>query len=189
MRLFFIRHGQAEHNLKFKINESNQNASNLTTQGVKEVQESAVQLKKLVKLDIIYCSPLVRCRQTAKLVNQAYNNKIPIKINKQLSELKTGFHNRSMLIWSISLFLSRKRLTKKFKKGQSIAEAATEAGNFYDYLQDKHLGENVLIVAHWHNFQMLCHHLYDKTLTVPWHQDMHLATGELHEFRSKSSKA
>ena len=184
MRLFFMRHGQAEHNRLFIINETNQHLSNLTEQGFKEVEKSAAQLRQqLAKIDIIYCSPLVRCQQTAKIINEHYAVKIPIKIDKRLAEFKTGFNNEWAFIWSIRLFLSRNRLSKKFKEGQSILEAALIAKKFCQMLEKKHPQETVLIVAHLHTFQMICAYLYNRALTVPWRKMIYLETAGFHEFK------
>ncbi len=188
MRLFFMRHGQAEHNRFFLINESNQRISNLTPQGREEVSKNAQELKEEINLDIIYCSPLKRCRQTAKIVKKEQNNpQLKIKIDKRLSEFKTGFNNRFALIWLIRLFLSRNKLSKKFKGGQSIVEAAQMIDEFWQEIYAEHLQKNVLIVAHLHTFQMLCHYLYDQDLKPPWKQRVYL-TGEVHEFKPKTRK-
>ena len=184
-----MRHGQADHNRRLLINESNQRVSNLTDQGREEVLQNARELKKKVDLDIIYCSPLKRCRQTAKIVKQVQKNpKLKIKTDKRLSEFKTGFNNRFALIWFIHLFLSKNKLSKKFKGGQSILEAAHSIVTFWDEIHAEHAQENVLIVAHLHTFQMLCHHLYDHDLKVPWRQSIYLPTGDLHEFKAGQRK-
>ena len=189
MRLFFMRHGQAEHNRLFIINESNQHISNLTAQGRQEVAESTMALqKKIKKVDILYCSPLVRCQQTAKIINDIYDGKIPIKTDKRLSEFKTGFNNEPAFIWSLRLFVSRNRLSKKFKNGQSIVEAAKTAKSFCRMVQKEHPQENVLIVAHLHTFQMICHYLYDRKLTVPWRKLLYLETAGVHEFKPNNQK-
>ena len=189
MRLFFIRHGQAEHNRFFIINESNQRISNLTTQGKGEALESARLLKKEVKLGIIYCSPLTRCRQTAEIIKgEQQNPKLKIKIDNRLAELKTGFNNQFALTWLVRLFLSKDKLTKKFKGGQSIADSLEAISDFWQEIHAEHSQQNVLIVAHLNTFQMLCHFLYDKELKPPWHQQFLLSTGEVHEFKARKHK-
>lgn len=190
MRLFFIRHGQAEHNRFLIINESNQRVSNLTEQGRGEAAESAKKLKqKGIKVDAIYCSPLTRCRQTAKIVKQELGEpKLKTKIDKRLAELKTGFNNQFALIWLVRLFLSRNKLTKKFKGGQSIVESFKLVEDFWQEIHAEHLGQNVLIIAHLNTFQMLCHFLYDQKLRPPWHQQFLLSTGELFEFKPRIKK-
>ena len=189
MRLFFMRHGQAEHNLVFLINESNQQISNLTPQGREETLKNAEEFKKKIDLDMIYCSPLKRCRQTAKIVKkQQKNPKLQIKIDKRLSEFKTGFNNRFAFIWLTRLFLSKNKLTKKFKGGQSIVESAQMIDDFWQEIHAEHLQKNVLIVAHLITFQMFCHYLYSQDLKPPWRQKFFLGTSEVHEFKPKTRK-
>lgn len=184
-----MRHGQAEHNRLFILNESNQRISNLTKQGQEEVEKTALDLSERVKkIDVIYCSPLIRCQQTTKIINEAYGGKIPIKIDKRLSEFKTGLNNTLAIFWSIKLFFSRNRLNKKFKDGQSITEAARLTRQFCQMLQRKHPGDTVLIVAHLYTFQMMCHYLYDRPLTAPWQKMIYLETGGIHEFQPHNNK-
>ena len=189
MRLFFIRHGQAEHNRWLLTNESNRHVSNLTEQGRQEALESARELKEKVKFNIIYCSPLKRCRQTAAIIRAEQGKPRPaIKVNKRLSEFKTGFDNRLAFIWFFHLLLSKNKLTKKFKGGQSITEAAADVEKFWQEIYAEHLDGNVLIVAHLITFQMLCHLFYNTDLQVPWRPSFHLDTGSWHEFVPKSRK-
>ena len=189
MHLFFIRHGQADHNRRLRTNESNRRVSNLTDQGREEVLESARELKKRIKFDVIYCSPLQRCQQTAEIIQAEQDNlKLKIKTNKRLSEFKTGFDNRLALIWFVRLFLAKNKLTKKFKGGQSIVEAAKDIEAFWQEIHAEHLEENVLIVAHLITFQMFCHLLYNSDLKVPWRQTFYLDTGSWHEFKPRSRK-
>ena len=67
-----MRHGTSDHNKFFIINESDLKPSNLTSKGKQEVEKSAKALKEIVNLDKIYCSPLMRCRQTAKIVQRVF---------------------------------------------------------------------------------------------------------------------
>lgn len=186
MKLHFVRHGNAQHNVYLKLNESNNRISRLTAQGKREVLKTAKDLQRMgVRFDIIYCSPLVRCRQTAEIINEAFNNQIPIKIEPRLSEFKTGFDNKSVFIWTMKLFLSKNRLTKKFGNGQSIAEVIEDIKEFYDELKTKTNHDNVLLVSHLFQFQLLCHIYYGYKLKMPWSQNIHLGTGEIYKFKNK----
>ena len=130
-----------------------------------------------------------RCRQTAKIVRrQQANRRLKIKTDRRLSEFKTGFDNRLALIWFAHLFLSRNKLTKKFKGGQSITEAAAGIEAFWQDIHAEHLQQNVLIVAHLITYQMFCHLLYNAELKVPWKQTFYLPTGGWHEFQPKTRK-
>ena len=181
-----MRHGQADHNINFRLNESNQVTSNLTKQGRKEVLTNAKTLKgKFKTINIIYCSSILRCQQTAEVVAKHFNSKTTtIKTDHRLNELKTGFDNKMPIIWIIRLFFSRNRLHKKFKSGQSIAEVSNGVQSFYKEIKKKHPSDNVLIISHLYNFQMFCHHLYKKKLQLPWRPNtMYLNTGQWHEFK------
>lgn len=186
MTLIFMRHGQADHNINFRLNESDHIASNLTDNGKREVLKNAKALKETIKaIDVIYCSSILRCRQTAKIVEKYFDAKIPIKTDKRLNELRTGFDNRMPLVWLIRLFFSRNRLNKKFKAGQSITEVSNGIGEFYQEIIKKHPNGNILIISHLYIFQIFCHHLYHKKLLLPWRPNtMRLKTAQWHLFRT-----
>ena len=189
MRLFFIRHGQSEHNRRARLNETNQYVSNLTDQGRKETQKAAKKLAKL-QFDIIYVSPLERCRQTADIINSLQAKPRKVVVDDRLSEFKTGFNNRSAITWSIKIMFSRNRLHKKFKDGQSLMESATIIKGFWDEILTKHPQQNVLIVAHLFTFQIFYHYAYNRNLTIPWfwRQRIYIAPSEIHEFKSQRYK-
>ena len=192
MRLFFIRHGQADHNRRLLTNESNRHISNLTEQGQGgSFGERPASSEEKAKFDIIYCSPLERCRQTAAIVQAEHRGKPrpTIKINKHLSEFKTGFDNRLALIWFFHLLLSKNKLTKKFKGGQSITEAAADVEKFWQEIHAEHLDGNVLIVAHLNYLpNALPSALQYRSYGYPGDPHFHLDTGSWHEFLPKSRK-
>lgn len=71
MKIYFIRHGHAEHNAAFDEQQTKEvyashkyRHSGLTEKGIGQIE--AVQLPE--KPDRVYCSPLKRCIQTARII-------------------------------------------------------------------------------------------------------------------------
>lgn len=71
MRIYFIRHGHAQHNEAFdktqdrKVYESyDYMYSELTEKGISQIKE--IHLEE--KIQKVYCSPLKRCYQTARII-------------------------------------------------------------------------------------------------------------------------
>ena len=71
MKIYFIRHGHADHNAAFDEQQTREVYSShayrhsaLTTKGIGQIE--AVKLAQ--KPDRVYCSPLKRCIQTARII-------------------------------------------------------------------------------------------------------------------------
>ena len=64
--IYVIRHGQVDTNVEKLINGWNE--EHLNKQGINEAIEAGNILKK-IKLDKIYCSPLIRTKETLKYLN------------------------------------------------------------------------------------------------------------------------
>ena len=81
-----------------------------------------------------------------------------------------------------------RRLHKRFKGGQSLAEAAAGVNAFCDQILAKHPGDNILVVAHLHTYQMFDYYLNHKALRAPWLWSKYIPTAQFHEFIPKSGK-
>jgi broad specificity phosphatase PhoE len=75
MKIYFIRHGHAEHNAAYekegsrKVYESLEyKDSRLTEKGVQQIREVELPVHLPKKMDRVYSSPLTRCVQTSKLL-------------------------------------------------------------------------------------------------------------------------
>jgi broad specificity phosphatase PhoE len=71
MKIYFIRHGHADHNAAFDEQQTREvyalhtyRHSALTTKGIRQIE--AIKLAQ--KPDRVYCSPLKRCIQTARII-------------------------------------------------------------------------------------------------------------------------
>ena len=73
MKLYVIRHGQTDWNVKEKC--QGRTDIELNNTGIKQAQNAKEQLKKY-KIDLIICSPLKRTRKTAEIINEAINCQI-----------------------------------------------------------------------------------------------------------------
>ena len=87
MKWYFIRHGEIDSNRK-KIY-SGRSEEALTETGRRQVKAACCKLSK-VDVDAIYCSPLVRTRQTADIIADELNWTTPIHIDECFNELKMG---------------------------------------------------------------------------------------------------
>lgn len=82
MKIYLVRHGQTEDAAHNRY----QNAESvLSTKGIEEAQQLTKSLSD-IKFDKILCSPLVRAKQTADIINEHF--KLPIEITDFLIEEK-----------------------------------------------------------------------------------------------------
>lgn len=97
VRLFIIRHGQTDHNVK-KILQGHRDIP-LNGTGIKQGQQlGEYLLKEHIKFDAMYSSDLTRCQETTQEIvqisqnNGDENNKVPptIKLNSDLRERFMG---------------------------------------------------------------------------------------------------
>ena len=75
MKLYFIRHGHAEHNAAYdKLQDKSvyrsldYKDSHLTAKGINQIKEVELPVKLPRKMDRTYSSPLTRCIQTARIL-------------------------------------------------------------------------------------------------------------------------
>lgn len=61
----------------------------LNEEGIRQAQDIAQQLKDL-KVDVCYCSPLIRARQTCKEILKLHSEKIPVIFDDRLKKRDYG---------------------------------------------------------------------------------------------------
>lgn len=74
--LYFVRHGQTNHNLNKLL--AGHCDIELNENGLKQAGEAAENSKNL-KLDLIYCSPLIRAKQTCNKINEFHNCEVIVR--------------------------------------------------------------------------------------------------------------
>lgn len=91
MTFYLVRHGEAENNVRH-ISSSlpEKEKYPLTESGRKKVAETAAYLKQ-EEADVMFCSPLLRTRQTAEIIAQATG--LLFSIDERLHETGMGVFN------------------------------------------------------------------------------------------------
>ncbi|MEI7709433.1 MAG: histidine phosphatase family protein [bacterium] len=84
MKIYFVRHGQTEHNKAGKV--TGHIESVLTPEGIAQAQKTATELPP--DFSIIYSSDLIRCKQTAEILNQKLQ--LPVIFDPRLRERNFG---------------------------------------------------------------------------------------------------
>ena len=89
MKIFFVRHGQSESNLK-KVMAGHKDVL-LTQKGREQAYVTAENLKHY-NIDIMFVSPLKRARETAEIINSVREKEIPLIIRDELTEADYGIY-------------------------------------------------------------------------------------------------
>lgn len=85
--LVLVRHGQSEANVSHTLS-SDPNTNPLTQLGITQVQNAKLELRKLGNIELFFTSPVLRARQTCKIISEGFN--LPERIDNNLAERGFG---------------------------------------------------------------------------------------------------
>ena len=143
MSLLITRHGQTDWNLERKV--QGKSDIELNPKGIEQAEEVA---KKLANepIDLIICSPLVRAKQTAEIINR--NRKIPIIYDNSISERAYGeFEGKSPDDFNFHQFWNY-NCNEEYQFAENIKDFFKRVYEFLDKQANEQLEKNVLLVAH-----------------------------------------
>ena len=140
--LYVLRHGQVETNVKDQINGWNE--ENLTELGVQQAREAG---KKLQGVDFaaVYCSPLLRARQTYENLGRADQEVFYDDRLKERFSGKMTFHQATevnMDLW----YAPEKEVI--YEDTEGFGKMLKRARSVLAEIREKYGDENVLVVTH-----------------------------------------
>jgi len=148
--IIFLRHGQAENNVK-RILAGRTDGVSLTKTGIEQANRIAEYLKPL-DISAIYSSPIERASHTAKIV--AENNSLDYQLDDRLIEIDMG---KFTLMKYDDMYAKYGNVFLKFYENDPvIAEHEVETFpdvqkrvlDMVDHVLKKHKNENVILVTH-----------------------------------------
>lgn len=140
MKVYIVRHGEVPHNALKQYNNQNED---LTKKGIKQAEELREKIKT-INYDIVICSPLVRAKHTAKIINVKEKEMI---IDNRLEERNPGSLSGQSLDVTNREEYWNYNTTIKYGTSEDIKLFFDRVYNFLDELKTKN-HESVLIVAH-----------------------------------------
>ena len=140
MKVYIVRHGEVPHNALKQYNNENED---LTKKGIKQAEELREKIKT-INYDIVICSPLVRAKHTAKIINVKEKEMI---IDNRLEERNPGSLSGQSLDVTNREEYWNYNTTIKYGTSEDIKLFFDRVYNFLDELKTKNY-ESVLIVAH-----------------------------------------
>lgn len=139
--LYFIRHGKTNNNVN-KILTGREDVC-LNEEGISQANVAKEKIKDL-NIDLIFCSPLKRARQTCEIINE---KKIKVVIKDELVERSFGkYENKNYDLidgdkcWNYFL--------DEYKEIESLKEVFGRVYKFLDEIKEEYNNKNILIVAH-----------------------------------------
>ena len=137
--IYAVRHGETDWNAEGKI--QGQSETNLTQKGIAQAEGLREEFKD-IKFDAVFCSPLVRTKDTCKII---VGDNININYEPCLMErdfgVMTGKVDNFMLFWNL-------KKPKTAKNLETIEEMEKRIFPFMEGIVNKYAGKNVLIVTH-----------------------------------------
>lgn len=149
---FIMRHGQADHNVGKFLNADNSTPSNLTEKGRTDALATAKKIQNQIKkgeVDLIYCSPLIRTKQTAEIVMKELGiSEDRLIIDDRIQETQSGIMNGKKDSEYLSAFKDIDMFTESVEGGESFVEIKKRMGDFIYDVDQKNSGKNILIISH-----------------------------------------
>lgn len=176
-RLYLLRHGEV-HNPK-EVLYGRLPRFSLTKQGRKKIEDTALYFYR-EKINNVYTSPMLRARQTAKIL--ANKLKLNPKISKLVTEVRFVFAG-------IPLVEFRKTIQPKLygpeyiKEGsEGIEEIKERMLRFLDIIKKRHEGQKILVVSHGDPIVILKAAIEGNLFTWEYKKNNYLSTGEWFKF-------
>lgn len=150
MKLYFVRHGESEANTRHII--SNRESSfHLTALGKQQAQALAENLGG-IQFDAIFCSPVLRARETADILSAAFT--VPYQINEALREYDCGIleERADEESWKLHRYyfnewMLRRNYDIKPDEGECFLDIQNRFLPFIESLKERD-HENILLIGH-----------------------------------------
>lgn len=149
--LYIMRHGRTDWNVRHKL--QGRTDIPLNEEG-RRMAEKAGEEYRDVPLDICFCSPLVRARETAEIVLRG--REVPIRTDDRLMEMCFGEYEGTENSFSMpdcpinTLFRKPEEYTESVGGAETFEELFARTGEFLREVIDPLMeqGKDVLIVGH-----------------------------------------
>jgi isoleucyl-tRNA synthetase len=151
---FVMRHGEGTHNTSGIASTKADDPTHLTEKGRSQVKSSAKELKSK-NITMIYCSPLIRTKETAEIVTEVLGiSKENIVIDDRIKEIDAGIFNSKPFSFT-KHFNGLDTYDTPIEGGESPLDVKRRVGEFLNEINSKHKDENILIISHGIFFEVI----------------------------------
>lgn len=146
-KYFVMRHGEGTHNTSKIASTGLDSTAVLTDEGRKKAKATAEELKSK-NIKRIYCSPLLRTKQTAEIVAEVIGiPKEQIVFDKRIKEIDAGDFDGKPFSFT-QFFRGIELYDTPIEGGESPQDVKRRVGDFMTEINSKHQNENILILSH-----------------------------------------
>ncbi|HLN18855.1 MAG TPA: class I tRNA ligase family protein [Patescibacteria group bacterium] len=151
-KLFLLRHGEAENNIKGIFSSSPEKINyKLSDKGKGEIEEITRELKNN-NIEYIFSSPLARTKETAEIVAKKLG--LEIIFDERLQETGMGeFNGKEKIKWDD---IAKHQLSENNQYGiETHFEQRSRLENFINEINQEYQGKNIIIVSHGDPIRMM----------------------------------
>lgn len=142
--IYYVRHGKTDDNANDIL--TGRVDVPLNEEGIKQAEETSKELKN-IKFDVAFCSPLIRAKQTADIINKNHNLKL--NIDYRLIERDYGvFTGKTTKDIDREISWNYYLCDKQYKNLESPKQMYKRVSAFLDEIKRKYKNKNILVVAH-----------------------------------------
>lgn len=178
MKLYFIRHGETDHNVKGIVQGNGVDAP-LNEHGKQQAHDAGKSIT--MHIDLIIASPLLRAQQTASIINEYIH--APIETREEIGEIDFGtldnhtWDEIAQLSGNQNVWLESRKAHYDFTAhgGESGAHVKHRIATFVERIKKEHPDASILVVTHAGIIRM-AHHLLKN-------EEKHIIeNAQIHEF-------
>ena len=161
MKLILVRHGETEENVNDLL--AGQDCGKLTAKGIEQSKKLGKELKEKYKIDMIFCSPLTRCRETLENILDEYPLDVPIYMSKLIEERDYGEYTGMEAVLVNPEELNEDNKINKEMGVESQIHLLKRVSLFLEDLKLEDENSTILVVSHQEPIKIMAAKITGKT--------------------------
>lgn len=170
--VYFLRHGDVDN--PRKVIYGRLPGFHLSREGKRQIEEASNNIVNK-NIGYLYCSPLLRARQTAEIAGKKLN--LTPKISSLLNEVKIFCQGISLDIYKNKIQPHMYQKENQKMGQESIESIKKRMLKFLKIIVNKHTEDNILVVSHGDPITILKATLENVSFTWKYKLDNYLKTG------------
>jgi len=163
--IYCVRHGQSIHNQQQTI--AGQLDSELTPAGIEDARSVAVAIARR-DFEIVYCSDLLRARQTAETIMNTLQFNCPVCYSPLIRELDYGRFTEKKVAETFQVLNYKRVPDQRYPEGESFNDLQARVRRFLGQILEESAGKRILVAAHAGSIRLM------SMLLDPARQQEHL---------------
>ena len=163
--IYCVRHGQSIHNQQQTI--AGQLDSELTALGFEDARSVAATIGRR-DFEIVYCSDLLRARQTAETIMNTLEFSCPVRYSPLIRELDYGRFTEKKVDETFKILNYKRVPDQRYPEGESFNDMQVRVRQFLSQILDESAGKRILVTAHAGSIRIMA------MLLDPAHRQEHL---------------